>query len=66
MLSQDRRRERVASWSGWTPSDWVVLAREREDLHGLTTDSRWGRIDEPAARVWTDDYSNLLALFRWR
>ena len=62
----DTRRERQASWSGWTPSDWVVLARAHDDLGSLTTDSRWGRIDEPAAQVWTDDYSNLLELFRWR
>jgi SAM-dependent methyltransferase len=66
LLQQDRRRERVTSWSGWTPSDWVVLAREHDELGTLTTDGRWGRIEEPAARVWTDDYSNLLALFRWR
>jgi SAM-dependent methyltransferase len=66
LMQQDRRRERVASWSGWTPSDWVVLAREHDELGSLTTDGRWGRIEEPAARVWTDDYSNLLALFRWR
>ena len=66
LVQQDRRRERVTSWSGWTPSDWVVLAREHDDLGTLTTDGRWGRIEEPAARVWTDDYSNLLALFRWR
>ena len=62
----DLRSERHSAWSGWTPSEWVVLARAREDLGALGADSRWGRIDEPAARVWTDDYTNLLALFRWR
>jgi SAM-dependent methyltransferase len=62
----DLRNERHSEWSGWTPSEWVVLARDHADLNGLAADSRWGRIDEPAARVWTDNYSNLLALFRWR
>jgi SAM-dependent methyltransferase len=62
----DLRSERHSEWSGWTPSEWVVLAREHEDLGALAIDSRWGRIEEPAARVWTDDYTNLLALFRWR
>ena len=62
----DLRNERQATWTGWTPSEWVVMAREHDELGALTTDSRWGLIEEPAARVWTDDYSNLLALFRWR
>jgi SAM-dependent methyltransferase len=62
----DLRNERHSEWSGWTPSEWVVLAREHEDLGALASDSRWGKIGEPAAHVWTDDYSNLLALFRWR
>ena len=62
----DLRSERQSSWSGWTPSEWVVMAREHDELGALTTDSRWSRIDEPAARLWTDDYSNLIALFRWR
>jgi hypothetical protein len=66
LRQMDLRSERRSAWSGWTPSEWVVLAREHEDLGALGTDSRWGRIEEPAARVWTDDYSNLLALFRWR
>ncbi|MCX6549803.1 MAG: fused MFS/spermidine synthase [Acidobacteria bacterium] len=62
----DMRSMSKDDWSGWTPSEWVVMARDREDLGPLGSDSRWGRIEEPAARVWTDDYSNLLALFRWR
>jgi SAM-dependent methyltransferase len=62
----DLRNERRTEWSGWTPSEWVLLARDHSELGPLTSDSRWGLIDEPPARVWTDDYSNLLALFRWR
>jgi hypothetical protein len=62
----DMRSERASTWTGWTPSEWVVMARDREDLGAVAADARWGRIDEPPAHVWTDDYSNLLALFRWR
>ncbi|MEI6666813.1 MAG: fused MFS/spermidine synthase [Acidobacteriota bacterium] len=53
-------------WTGWTPSEWVLMARNREDFAPLTADDRWGVIPDEPARVWTDDYSNLLALFRWR
>ncbi|MEW5982649.1 MAG: fused MFS/spermidine synthase [Acidobacteriota bacterium] len=62
----DLRQERVLEWTGWTPSDWVILARSREDFGRLARDSRWGPIADLPARVWTDDYSNIMALFRWR
>ena len=61
-----RKDERAATWTGWTPSDWVLMARERDDFGPLASDDRWGTIPDPPARVWTDDYSNLMALFRWR
>jgi hypothetical protein len=49
---------------GKTSSDWVLLARKREDFGALLDDSRWqpARTD-PKVGVWTDDYSNLLSVF---
>ena len=47
-------------------SDWVALARRKEDLGSLATDKRWkllaaSRNDE----VWTDDYSNVFSVIKW-
>jgi len=61
-----RREERKDNWTGWTPSEWVLMARDVDDFGSIASDSRWGIIQDQPARVWTDDYSNLLALFRWR
>ncbi len=62
----DKRDERQSAWSGWTPSEWVLLARSRGDFRTLASDSRWGPIEDAPAAVWTDDYSNVLAAVRWR
>lgn len=53
--------------NGKDPSHWVVLARNSADYGAL--------IDAPNARplasnggedVWTDDFSNILSVFKWR
>ena len=62
----DMRSERADRWTGWTPSEWILMARSRNDFGPLATDSRWGPIKDVPSRVWTDDYSNLITLFRWR
>ena len=51
---------------GKTPSAWVVMARDADDLRNLTSRPGW----RPAARMqgvelWTDDFSNLLSIFMW-
>ena len=52
---------------GKAPSVWLVMARDAAALGPLARDSRWvaARFDERHA-VWTDDYSSLLSVFRWR
>jgi hypothetical protein len=46
---------------------WGVFAREPEDLGELAADPRWrAPVLEAGVRVWTDDFANLLAVFRWR
>ncbi|MSU66129.1 MAG: hypothetical protein EXS38_08540 [Opitutus sp.] len=52
---------------GKAPSIWLVMARGPADLAQLANDSRWhpSRGQEGPA-VWTDDYSSLLSVFRWR
>jgi hypothetical protein len=45
---------------------WVLMARKETDLGGLARSSVWKRIEsEEAVRVWTDDFSNILTVFKW-
>jgi hypothetical protein len=44
-------------------STWVVLARREADLGKLAKDPRWQRI-RPARAGWTDDFSNLLSVWK--
>ncbi|MEA2467491.1 MAG: hypothetical protein QOJ57_1617 [Thermoleophilaceae bacterium] len=51
---------------GLATSKWAILARSPSDLGPLATDRRWHRCgDNPGARVWTDDYSDLLSAIAW-
>ena len=55
---------------GKFPSKWVVMARSEADVAALSQDvsspARWVRVQaRPNARVWTDDYSNLLSIIKW-
>jgi SAM-dependent methyltransferase len=53
---------------GASSSTWVALARTAEALGHLATDDRWtAETLETDARVgvWTDDFHNLLSIFRW-
>jgi len=65
----DRDREIYAS-------SWVLMAKDKESLGllpykvDLGTDdqpvNRWNDLRrDPALGVWTDDYANLLSVFRW-
>ena len=54
---------------GAASATWTVLARTPEALGRLPTDPRWTRerLDgDPRVGVWTDDFHNLLAVFKWR
>jgi spermidine synthase len=49
------------------PSQWAALARRPEELQLLASDPRWRALpSDPARRVWTDDYSNIISIFKWR
>jgi hypothetical protein len=53
--------------SGKAASVWVVMARHPDELAKLMQDPRW-RPSRGHARpvVWTDDYSSLWSILRWR
>ena len=51
---------------GVFPSQWIVMARGPADLGGLAQNLQWQPIEvKPGARVWTDDYSDLLHIINW-
>ncbi|MBI4355428.1 MAG: fused MFS/spermidine synthase [Candidatus Omnitrophica bacterium] len=55
-----------ADWDqGKSSSQWVVMARRQGDLGPLASDARWERVTgRPGAEEWTDDFSNIVSVFR--
>jgi hypothetical protein len=52
---------------GKTASDYVAAARHPEDFGPLQDDMNWPPIENPShIQPWTDDYSNMLSIVRWR
>ncbi|MDX6269709.1 MAG: hypothetical protein QOD28_932, partial [Acidobacteriota bacterium] len=52
---------------GKEPSQWVVMARSPEDLQTLAADTRWQPLEgRPGRPVWSDDFSNIVTIFKWR
>lgn len=56
---KESREGKFASW-------WVVMARNSSDLEALGSDPRW-KVLIPAAhaRVWTDDFSNIVSILKF-
>jgi hypothetical protein len=53
--------------SGKEPSQWVVMARRPEDVATLAADTRWQILEgRPDRQVWSDDFSNIVSIFKWR
>jgi len=53
--------------AGKSPSQYVVMARRREDFGPLNADRRWQAVPATEAiPIWTDQYCNLLSIFRWQ
>jgi len=53
--------------NGKSASQWVIMARSQADLGALAADARWQPLlGRPDAAVWTDDYSSILSVLRWR
>ncbi|HJR03487.1 MAG TPA: fused MFS/spermidine synthase, partial [Methylomirabilota bacterium] len=53
---------------GGVEASWALLARRPEDFGELASDSRWtvaSLLPEPAVGTWTDDFHNLLSVFKW-
>lgn len=47
-------------------STWVLLARNENDLGGISRNDDWTKIEpRNSAAAWTDDFSNILSVFKW-
>ena len=62
LVEQDS--ENIAA--GKLPSRWIVMGRSKDDLGELGRDARWIALSgDPTSRVWSDDYSSILTVFKW-
>jgi hypothetical protein len=53
--------------TGKASSDYVVAARSVGDFGALEDDENWSTVEKPATiQPWTDDYSNMMAIVRWK
>jgi hypothetical protein len=51
---------------GKFPSLWVVMTPSPANLGKLARSARWFPLTaNPAVPVWTDDFSNILSIFKW-
>ena len=51
---------------GKDPSQWVVMARAAPEISNLSINSQWQRLNGTGARVWSDDFSNIIRAIRWQ
>ncbi len=52
---------------GKLPSQWILMAEEEGPLAPFLLDAHWQQLPpDRSVRVWTDNYSSLFEVFRWR
>jgi hypothetical protein len=52
---------------GKSASRWVMLAHRQADMASLIADERWQPLEGAnGAALWTDDFSDLIQVMRWR
>ncbi|MCC6659995.1 MAG: fused MFS/spermidine synthase [Phycisphaerales bacterium] len=52
---------------GRSRSHWIMLARDPRDFGALVGDRRWRPLRIPEdAPAWTDDYTSIVGIFRWK
>lgn len=66
-VGEDMKISEVDKASGKFASTWAVMARKQSDLGALAADPRWVSLSNwPDTRLWTDDYSSILGIIRWK
>jgi hypothetical protein len=54
-------------YPGKSNSDWVILALHSKAFGSLNADTEWTPLrTNPDVGVWTDDFSNLLSVWKWK
>lgn len=67
LANDDAHVSEAEAREGKFASVWVVMARDPNDLEALNSDPRWKDVRPmPGARVWTDDFSNIVSILRFR
>jgi hypothetical protein len=52
--------------TGKDPSEWLVMAQHSPAFDRLAQNSRWRVVEGGnGSRAWTDDFSNIVSVFRW-
>jgi hypothetical protein len=66
-IEEDMKLSPTGRASGKFGSTWAVMARRPSDLGALAADPRWVSVSVwPDAKLWTDDYSSILGIVRWK
>ena len=51
---------------GYTSSEWMLMAPDPSAFARLPQDQKWKPIVADARPSWTDDFSNIWTVLRWR
>ncbi len=66
LASDEPRVQKDNLAEGQDPAYWMALARAEADFDGLLKHPHWHRVDANTdTRLWLDDYSNVLSVFKW-
>jgi hypothetical protein len=60
LLQNDISISPEESAAGKAASSWVLMARDISDVGPLAQDQRWVPLPAESAKLWTDDFSNVL------
>jgi len=53
--------------TGKAASDYVAAVRRAEDLSDIPHKEAWEQVEKPTdIKAWTDDYSNMMSVIRWK
>jgi len=61
------RRDDDEEPTGKAASDYVAAVRKAEDLDNIPNKDSWEQVEKPTdIKAWTDDYSNMMSVIRWK
>jgi hypothetical protein len=67
LARDDLSPDAVDAARGKSASQWALMARSADDFGPLVGDPHWHPLaPQPNSAVWTDNFSSLLTVFRWR